>query len=274
MMHLACSIIFVTFITIEDVNCNYLLIEIEDDSQTSPPISPMTTTMSAVQPTKMIRECNTNAQCKEGEVCIEFKCTPDARFSCTGKKCGDLCNRLGERDAGKCNDQGNCIPYPFEPTCQLVCTYDNDCPTETPLCRENSCYAPSKPEPKPEPVGKQCVPGKRTECPNDICNKGFCSKGCATGACTKVRCHVRTKRENDLCYIERNNCDEGLKCMKQDDGCNNGIGRCVKSGHKPRQHGQGGSYNNGYVEKYKNGQGESYSDPKQEERYNPWQAYH
>ena len=90
--------------------------------------------------------------------------------------------------------------------------------------------APSKPEPKPEPVGKQCVPGKRTECPNDICNKGFCSKGCATGACTKVRCHVRTKRENDLCYIEKNNCDEGLKCMKQDDGCNNGIGRCVKSG--------------------------------------------
>ena len=79
-------------------------------------------------------------------------------------------------------------------------------------------------------VGKQCEPGKRTECPRDICNSGVCStKGCVIG-CTKKGCHVRTKGENQLCYIDRNNCGEGLKCKKQDDGCNNGVGRCVKSG--------------------------------------------
>ena len=45
-------------------------------------------------------------------------------------------------------------------------------------------------------------------------------------------------------------------------------------GYKPRQYGQGGSYNNGYVGKYNNGQGGSYNNGKQKERYNPWQAYH
>ena len=75
------------------------------------------------------------------------------------------------------------------------------------------------------------MPGKRSECPGDICNTGPCSNaGCHTGICTKAGCHVGKKGENQLCNIERSNCDEGLKCMKQDDGCNNGIGRCVKSG--------------------------------------------
>ena len=45
-----------------------------------------------------------------------------------------------------------------------------------------------------------------------------------------MACHKNTKGENELCYIEGNNCDEGLECMKQDDGCDNGIGRCVKYG--------------------------------------------
>ena len=72
--------------------------------------------------------------------------------------------------------------------------------------------------------------GKRSECPKDICNTGFCNNGCHSGMCTKMACHIMTKGENKLCYIDRNNCDEGLKCTKQDDGCNNGIGRCVKSG--------------------------------------------
>ena len=75
------------------------------------------------------------------------------------------------------------------------------------------------------------MPGKRSECPGDICNTGPCSNaGCHTGVCTKAGCHINKKGENKLCFIDSNNCDDGLKCMKQDDGCNNGIGRCVKSG--------------------------------------------
>ena len=72
--------------------------------------------------------------------------------------------------------------------------------------------------------------GERTECPGDVCNAGFCSKGCHTRRCTIKGCHKNTKGENELCYIEGNNCDEGLECRKQDDGCDNGIGRCVKYG--------------------------------------------
>ena len=75
------------------------------------------------------------------------------------------------------------------------------------------------------------MPGKSSECPLDICNTGFCSNdGCNSGICTRMGCHIMTKGEKKLCYIDTNNCDEGLKCMKQDDGCNNGIGRCDKSG--------------------------------------------
>ena len=97
-------------------------------------------------------------------------------------------------------------------------------------------YIDTKPT-KLSEFGKQCEPrkskerkGKRTECPRDICNFGVCSsKGCVIG-CTLKGCHVRTKGENQLCYIDTNNCNKGLKCKKQDDGCNNGVGRCVKSG--------------------------------------------
>ena len=90
-------------------------------------------------------------------------------------------------------------------------------------------YIDTKPT-KLSEFGKQCAPGKITDCPADTCNLGGCNKGCAVGACTRKRCDVHTKGENQLCYIDTNNCDKGLKCMKQDDGCNNGIGRCVNSG--------------------------------------------
>ena len=38
---------------------------------------------------------------------------PDPVFSCNGKKCGETCKRPGEKDVGKCNDQGHCIPFPW-----------------------------------------------------------------------------------------------------------------------------------------------------------------
>ena len=89
-------------------------------------------------------------------------------------------------------------------------------------------YADTKPT-KLKEFGKQCEPGKRIECPSDRCNTGHCNKGCHALTCTRMRCHSRTKGEHELCYIDRNNCEKGLKCTKQDDGCNNGVGRCVKS---------------------------------------------
>ena len=87
----------------------------------------------------------------------------------------------------------------------------------------------TKPTEKSE-IGKQCVPGKITECPRDTCNSGFCLKGCASGGCTYMGCNDFTKGENQLCLLKNGNCDKGLKCTKQDDGCDNDIGRCVKSG--------------------------------------------
>ena len=76
--------------------------------------------------------------------------------------------------------------------------------------------------------GTQCVDGL-DECPWDRCNKGKCIKGCNSGACTRKGCpNGHTKKENQLCVMSRNNCQEGLQCVKQDDGCNNEFGRCVK----------------------------------------------
>ena len=53
MIRMAFAIIFATLITFEDAECKYLLVEVEDDSQTPPPISPMATTMPPVQTTTM-----------------------------------------------------------------------------------------------------------------------------------------------------------------------------------------------------------------------------
>ena len=48
-----------------------------------------------------------------------------------------------------------------------------------------------------------------------------------------MRCDEHNQNENKLCDLKSNNCKDGLKCVEQDDGCDNGIGRCVKTG-KPR----------------------------------------
>ena len=86
----------------------------------------------------------------------------------------------------------------------------------------------TKPTKKSE-IGRQCS-GKSSECPFDTCNGSGCKRGCTTGGCTYVGCKDKTKGENQLCDVKSGNCDKGLKCMKQDDGCDNGFGRCVKSG--------------------------------------------
>jgi len=90
----------------------------------------------------------------------------------------------------------------------------------------------TNPTKEPE-IGRQCS-GTESECPFDTCNGSGCKKGCATGGCTYVGCNDTTKGENQLCVVKSDNCDKGLKCMKQDDGCDNGYGRCVKSESKNR----------------------------------------
>ena len=76
----------------------------------------------------------------------------------------------------------------------------------------------------------QCSDQSWTECPSDTCNHGGCRNGCASKACTKMGCRDYDKKENQLCVVYFNNCKDGLKCVDQDDGCNNDIGRCVKLG--------------------------------------------
>ena len=68
------------------------------------------------------------------------------------------------------------------------------------------------------------------DCPGDTCNIGGCKNGCYMFGCTRIGCNDTTKGENKSCRLEFGNCDKGLKCMKQDDGCDNDYGRCVKSG--------------------------------------------
>jgi len=325
MMRFAFAIIFVTLVMFEDVECRYLLVGIEDNSQTRSPMAPMTTSMPPFQPTTFFKsgcalpkqdnscwltgqnvtylddksgECRTHIfnGCKNnGHVSVLVDpsecsnlndgCTPCQvhRDSETARQFPYLFSfvpeckesghyqakqRLGSTGYSFCYDKnGNKVESSDTPPAQkldcsihvdedgsrLECKSDGQC-KEGEYCIRNKC----KPRFEKPLNGKQCVSGKRAECPGDICNSGFCSKECATGSCTKALCHVQTKGENQLCYIESNNCDKGLKCMKQVDGCNNGIGRCVKSGYKPREYEQGGSYNDG----------------KQDENYNPWDRYH
>ena len=83
--------------------------------------------------------------------------------------------------------------------------------------------------------GTQCS-GSVSECPRDICNTGGCDKGCATAGCSWMGCpNGHTKKENQLCVLSRNNCEDGLKCVDQDNGrCNNDFGKCVKPGKRCR----------------------------------------
>ena len=78
-------------------------------------------------------------------------------------------------------------------------------------------------------IGKQCS-GERSECPWDTCNTGPCLNGCSTNICTKMGCDERNKNENQLCVLSQHNCKRGLICADQNDGCDNGIGRCIKIG--------------------------------------------
>ena len=54
-MRFAIAINFVTLVMLKDVNCKYLLVEIEGDSQTQPPISPITTAMPPIQLSTLIQ---------------------------------------------------------------------------------------------------------------------------------------------------------------------------------------------------------------------------
>ena len=77
-------------------------------------------------------------------------------------------------------------------------------------------------------MGTQCSESN-AECPWDTCNAGVCQNGCASG-CTLMACDDDNKDENQLCDLRQSNCKEGLKCVDQEDGCDNDIGKCVKSG--------------------------------------------
>ena len=36
------------------------------------------------------------------------------------------------------------------------------------------------------------------------------------------------KFENQACNLDTDNCDYGLTCQEEDDGCENGVGKCRK----------------------------------------------
>ena len=78
--------------------------------------------------------------------------------------------------------------------------------------------------------GTQCTYDRLLECPSDTCNRGMCHNGCVGMGCTEMRCDYQNKNENQLCELSLNNCVDGLRCVDQNDGCDNGIGRCVKTG--------------------------------------------
>ena len=76
----------------------------------------------------------------------------------------------------------------------------------------------------------QCVNG-RAASPWNNCNGAICDfNDCVLGH-TKFGCFGNDEKgENELCGLKKNNCKDGLKCVDQEDGCDNGVGRCVKSG--------------------------------------------
>ena len=81
--------------------------------------------------------------------------------------------------------------------------------------------------------GTQCSHGTSAECPSDNCNTAACYNGCIYGGCTRIGCYGDIRKdENQTCVLSDGNCQEGLKCVDQDDGCDNDYGRCVKSGTK------------------------------------------
>ena len=84
----------------------------------------------------------------------------------------------------------------------------------------------------PELQCRMDVDGK-TLSPWDSCNRCYCQKGCI-GPCTKINCNdmnTKIKTDGQSCDAKRNNCVDGLKCVKYWDVCPQGntrIGRCEK----------------------------------------------
>jgi len=279
----------------------------EGDSQTQPPISPITTAIPPIQLSTLIqttentqttvRACckariasclscaagmEIEEYCKQNPDTVgckgEIGCQDDSecpmKEACFNFECTNACSRI------RCPPHDFCQVNNHIPKCKpnLECRSDFQCKNGW-ICVRNKC---TPPKPVLKINGTQCSKGELTWCPSDTCNLGFCKNGCASESCATwkgcpgkfIEFAVQEKYENQLCIIRTNNCKSGLKCVDQEDGCDNGIGRCIKSGYKPRQGGHGGSYNNGYDGTYNNGQGGSYNDGKQEERYNPWQEYY
>lgn len=183
------------------------------------------------------KRCKTLKDCPKGQYCMENR-----------GPCGYTCT-LPDTEAGRCvidkqcepglicektrwMPPWTCVPQPGKRRCGQPCDLENPCP-EGERCRpfKDECHMNCEPIPKEMRLnGKQCS-GKRSECPWDTCNSSGCNKGCASRGCTKAGCmkkDAHTKKENQLCVLKRGNCKKGFKCMNQDDGCNNGIGRCVK----------------------------------------------
>ena len=57
-----------------------------------------------------------------------------------------------------------------------------------------------------------------------------CVGGCTLMGCWHKESGGMKKKENEICSLSRDICGDGLKCVEQDDGCDNGAGRCEKSG--------------------------------------------
>ena len=146
-------------------------------------------------------QCN-SSQCHKGcasRMCTKMFCNKDS----TKKK-----NQLCLLKSSKCEKGFKCVKQ------------DDGCNNDI-----GRCVKMKKMKLK---NGKQCS-GKRSECPWDNCNSTRCYKGCASRGCTKMFCNKDPrKKENQLCLLKSDNCEKGFKCLNQDDGCNNGVGRCVK----------------------------------------------
>ena len=79
--------------------------------------------------------------------------------------------------------------------------------------------------------GLQCS-NRSVTSPWDNCNAAMCdSNNCVSGTTLLPTCpEGDMKEESELCGLRQNNCKDGLKCVDQEDGCDNDVGICVKSG--------------------------------------------
>ena len=76
----------------------------------------------------------------------------------------------------------------------------------------------------------QCSDGT-AKSPWDGCNYAVCNDNdCVVGISYKGCVGDKGKEENELCDLTRDNCNDGLECVDQNDGCDNDVGRCKKLG--------------------------------------------